>query len=483
MWARLLKANAAYALGSAANSAALLLLVPFLVNRLSVAEYGAWSLFEVAIVVLTTLILAGSDVGLMREYWFLDDDAQRQRLTGTVILGVLAWGTLLLGLFAALSGGAWALVPHRHSLSQLLLGSALALATAFCEALFNLLLSVFRIREQARTFALLASARMFGCVLFVAGAVQLGHSVNGALAGRLVAALLGVAAATAAARDAIRFSFDWSRLRRVLHYGLPILPASLAGYVLFASDRYILQRFATLEVVACYAFAYKIAAVLDTLITRPFGLDWSPRRFRIATEPNAEASYNAALLSYLSVCAAVMLGVLALTPSVYAWLAPPAYSAGQGIVPVLLLAYLVWGLSVPLNVGIMLKDKTRYLPRIGWCAAVICMGLNLLLIPRFGMWGAAWATLIAYAVSTTGIAWFSLKLYPIAYAWGPLAFVVLLLALGAAGLVGIDLLLEPQPWFARLLVRLLWVAALCGILGRRLLREQRAELQARSARA
>jgi len=68
MWRNLLKANLIYAFGNIANSAALFLLVPYLVNAFTPEEYGAWSIFEIAILFLNMLILTGLDVGLMREY-------------------------------------------------------------------------------------------------------------------------------------------------------------------------------------------------------------------------------------------------------------------------------------------------------------------------------------------------------------------------------------------------------------------------------
>lgn len=463
MWPRILKANAAYALGSAANGAALIVLVPLLVKRFSVAEYGLWSLFEVGILLLNMLLLAGTDVGLMREYWFDETPTRRRALAGTVLLGVAFWGAALGVVCAAASFWLreyWGL--------PLLQASALACGTALCEALFAVLLTLLRIREQALRYVLLASGRMLAFVGFAVVAVVLGGGVRAALAARLLAAIVGVVLALLWTRDALQWTFDRPAWLRVLHYGLPLLPANLAGYVLLASDRYFLERFASLELVACYAFAYKIAAVLDMFVTRPFALDWAPRRFRIASEPAPAAKYNAALLLYVFASSAVALAVWALTPAVYRWLAPPEYAQGQGLVPLLLAAYVISGLSVPLNVGIMLKDQTRKLPPIQWAAATVCTLLNLTLIPRFGMWGAAWATLIAYLLSTAGIAWLSARLYPISYAWGWLLGLCAMLAAGVFGMLCVDDWLPRAAWSFGWLFKLFWVAALCALVGRRL---------------
>src|SRR5438477_11230658 len=136
MWRRVLKANAAYAVGTAASAAALLLLVPYLINRLSPADYGAWSLYELTIQVLNMLMVAGLDVGLMRDYWLAPDDGRRAQLTGTVILGTGLWGgTLLVG------GGIVILAGANLFLHDQRLASLPALGTAWADSVLAVFLS------------------------------------------------------------------------------------------------------------------------------------------------------------------------------------------------------------------------------------------------------------------------------------------------------------------------------------------------------
>jgi O-antigen/teichoic acid export membrane protein len=436
MQSRTLKTNIIYALGSAANSAALLLLVPFLINTLSPAEYGVWALCEIGIVLMIMVVLAGMDVGLMRQYWFLKDDLERRRLTGTVLIAVSTWGLMLVG------GVAIALRVLNEYLFAAQIGLRidtviLVLAIGCAEAIFNLLLTLARIREQATWFLALSVGRM---VLFLAAAIvgaQFG-GIDGALLGRLLAIIPAIGVALIWLRGHISPAFVRPQFRHLLRYGLPLLPASIASYVLLASDRFILERFSTLEAVGIYAFAYKVATILDVLVNRPFALDWAPRRFKIAANSDAQDKFAEALLLYLFVAVGFSLLILAATPTIYAWVAPQRYAQGMGTVAIILAAYLVYGLSWPLNVGIMLKDQTRYLPIVSWLAALVCLALNIWLIPQYGMFGAAWATLISYAVYTCGIGWTSLQLYPIKYARSSLIYIGLgaLLGYGCLWMIG-----------------------------------------------
>lgn len=425
-----------YAIGNAANSAALLLVIPYLINTLTPAEYGAWSLFEIAIALLNLLILTGLEVGLMREYWFQDNEQQRKRLVGNTLMMTSAIGIVIVADGAGVVAGGidFDLPGAPHTL-------LLVLAIGWSEAIFTVFLTLFRIREQPITFITLSIGRMALFALLAIGLVESGFGLTGALGARLIATVSFITAGLIVGWRWIAWQLDRALIRRIVSYGLPILPANFAAYVLLAADRYIMQGVLSLESVAIYTFAYKIATVLDVLVTRPFALDWAPRRFKIATQPHPEQKYAQALLIYLWVALSFALAVIALTPLLYALIAPPAYWPAMDLVPVILLAYIIYGLSYPLNVGIMLKDRTRDLPVIGWIAACCSLALCFWWIPAFGIAGAAWATVVSYVVWTGLITLDSLRLYPLRYPW--------LLIGGMIGVSGIGyggLWLSAQWW-------------------------------------
>jgi O-antigen/teichoic acid export membrane protein len=191
MWTRLLKNNLIYAVGSIANSAGLFLLIPFLVNTLSPAEFGAWSIYEIIVLLLVILITAGMDIGLMRHYWFMNDEEERRRLGGTVLMAVTIWGLFLFILFCLgyqlISNSPLFNQFHVEEFSSTSL--LLVYQIGFFEALFTIFLAIFRIREQAVLFVLLSISKM---LLFIGGGIageKLTGNINGVLAGRLLAAI------------------------------------------------------------------------------------------------------------------------------------------------------------------------------------------------------------------------------------------------------------------------------------------------------
>jgi O-antigen/teichoic acid export membrane protein len=91
------------------------------------------------------------------------------------------------------------------------------------------------------------------------------------------------------------------------------------------------------------------------------------------------------------------------------------YWGGLEIVPIILFAYLLYGIYINLMAGIYIEKKTKYLPLITGVAAFINIICNFLLIPSFDLMGAAIATLISYFVMMAGIYYYSQKYYKINY--------------------------------------------------------------------
>ena len=74
----------------------------------------------------------------------------------------------------------------------------------------------------------------------------------------------------------------------------------------------------------------------------------------------------------------------------------PAYWTAWKVVPVIVIAYIIFSFQYFFNMGIYFEKKTHYLAYINMSNAGLNIGLNFALIPSFGMWGAALATLFCF---------------------------------------------------------------------------------------
>ncbi|MGH3049414.1 MAG: polysaccharide biosynthesis C-terminal domain-containing protein, partial [Gaiellaceae bacterium] len=77
--------------------------------------------------------------------------------------------------------------------------------------------------------------------------------------------------------------------------------------------------------------------------------------------------------------------------------APDRYSRAAGIVPIIALASAVYGIYTIVVSGTWYSLRTGSIPLVTAAAAAVNLGLNLLLIPHFGIKAAAWNTVAGFA--------------------------------------------------------------------------------------
>jgi O-antigen/teichoic acid export membrane protein len=101
----------------------------------------------------------------------------------------------------------------------------------------------------------------------------------------------------------------------------------------------------------------------------------------------------------------------------------PAYWSGLPIVPIVTLGYLFNGLYYVMLAPLMIDKRMTSVGVATWIGALINIGMNVLVIPRWGMMGAAWATCVAY-VAMSGAVWtLGRRTRDTPYEWGRLAVI------------------------------------------------------------
>ncbi|MBR5784936.1 MAG: polysaccharide biosynthesis C-terminal domain-containing protein, partial [Bacteroidales bacterium] len=105
------------------------------------------------------------------------------------------------------------------------------------------------------------------------------------------------------------------------------------------------------------------------------------------------------------------------------------FREGKEIIPILLMANLFLGVFYNLSIWYKLTNKTKFGAYIAIMGAVITLALNLILIPRIGYVGSAWATFLCYGFMMLISFILGQKYYPIQYNFKRLG-TYLLLAVG-----------------------------------------------------
>jgi O-antigen/teichoic acid export membrane protein len=202
------------------------------------------------------------------------------------------------------------------------------------------------------------------------------------------------------------------------------------------SDKYLMRFLLGKETMALYSASYKFGSLLLLLVIA-FRTAWQPFFLRIAKEEENPQRIYARVLTYFFLIGSfiVVTGsyfveyIVKLPLGGGRTLLGHAYWGGIIIIPLILTAYLFYGLYVNFTVGIYIKKKTQWMVLFTGLAAVANVGSNFYLMPRFGIMGAAVATLLSYVIMTLAIWIVNQRLYPVRYEYGRL-FIILIYLTG-----------------------------------------------------
>lgn len=258
---------------------------------------------------------------------------------------------------------------------------------------------------------------------------------------------------------AIRAGFDKVLWKKMLVYAGPLIIVGLAGIVDEMFSRAMLKYLLpgtpkeNLGQVGIFGANYKLAALI-TLFTQAYRYAAEPFFFRHANDKDAMRTQAEVTKWFTIAGAAGMLGIL-LFLDVVKYFIGEKFHGGLPVVPILLVANLLLGVYYNFSVWYRLKDRTGLGAWISVGGAVITIVLNLLLIPSFGYYGAAWVTLACYAFMSWATWITGRKHYPVPYQLGRMALYPVL----ALTLWGAHILLAPMlPLVALWAVRVVFMA-------------------------
>ncbi|MEM0991981.1 MAG: polysaccharide biosynthesis C-terminal domain-containing protein [Bacteroidota bacterium] len=216
--------------------------------------------------------------------------------------------------------------------------------------------------------------------------------------------------------------FDWTYWKQMMRYAFPLVIVGVAHILNEAFDRLIMPELLTGTAeeneiqLGIYGACYKLTMFM-TLFTQAFRYGAEPFFFRQRTADNAGQIY-AQVAKYFAIIGAIGFLAVLLYLDLFKQIVGDEYWVGLNIVPILLLANLFLGLYYNSSIWYKLIDETKWGAYISIFGATITILLNIILLPRIGYIGAAWATLACYFSMLT-ISYFLGQIkYPIPYAVG-----------------------------------------------------------------
>ena len=205
----------------------------------------------------------------------------------------------------------------------------------------------------------------------------------------------------------IKYSaFDFDLFKKMTSFAMPFLPSALLFVVIGFSDRWFIKYYLTLHDVGLYGAGYKLGSIMSLIVTG-FSLNWQP--YYLKKNHNNDNEFGK-IGSLVIVCLVVVLTLLSVSaPSIVRLSWNQHYLIGKefwdcvSIVPWVALGYFFYGIYVLQMPALFIKNKQNWSVCFWVLGAAFNIVGNIILVPRFGIVGAAISTSISYCVMMVAI--------------------------------------------------------------------------------
>ena len=411
-----------YAIGTFGVRAIGILLLPFYTRYLTPADYGVIGVASAVISIFLVLATLSLHASVTYLFFQAKGELERRRSIGAVWVG-LALSAVSLTIASDWLGDRFGSAFFREVPFEpyLRLAIWIALLTSFSLIPLNLLQAMERPRSYV---ALILVGTVVTTGLMIWQVVFREAGAQGYLRGMLLGGLFMLIPYLVVTLRNVRPNLDLQPLKFALVYGLPLIPHGLAAWLLELSDRVILERFVSLTDLGVYSLGYLLSSVIH-LLGAAINNAWVPYMFRrLADEGDSAKSDLAVFTTYYFVLISwSALGLALLSKVALVLLATKAYFGAASIMPWVIAGMVMHAMYV-IPVGFLFREKrTVPIAVASVSASLLNLGANLVLIPRYGIAAAAFATFLSYFVLLF-LVWLSARrVSPIPYEYPRLAIV------------------------------------------------------------
>jgi len=246
------------------------------------------------------------------------------------------------------------------------------------------------------------------------------------------------------------YRFNPALWREMIAYSAPLLVLGVAGIMnqtLYSILFPLLfpDKAQAMSQLGIYSANLKIAIVMVMFI-QAFRFAYEPFIFAKAKSRGDDRlqSYRDAMKYFVIFSMMIFLGVMFYMDILRNFI-DPGYFSGLKVVPVVMIAEFFFGIFFNLSLWYKLTDRTAYGMWFSLLGLAVTVALNVLLVPRYGYMGCAWASFACYGTMMAVSYAFGRVKYPIGYNVGRLTFYFFTAI--ALWMFAELIAIECRPWF------------------------------------
>ncbi len=454
--------------------------VPIYTRMLTTESYGVVTEFMAYIAVLQVVLVLGLETGCFR--FANKEGVDPRKVYSNALLTVFGVSAAFLACMIAFAGPiAGALGYAGYEAVIMYIGGIL-----FCDSVTAILFAKLRQERKALKFAILKTIKILTetgvnlllfywfpgfCVrrpgnfltAFVSPTPDFSYVIFAIFISCILCLLLFVPDLLK-----LRISLDRKLLRKMLAYSLPLMIAALPGIVNDFLDRILFRFFDTnadawRSSLGIFQAAVKISVIMNLFI-QMFRFAAEPFFFQRARDRHSKELYAIVFEFFTAFCGLIFLGVIFYI-DVLSFILGRDFRSGIGVVPIMLLSYMLLGLLFNVSMWYKLSERTNMAIWITLAGLAVTAVVNVVFMPRFSYWAAAFGHLASYLVMFIISAALGQKYYPIPYRWGRFLLLLGLMGLFYGVAYGLGAWLWPSAGihWAQLGVNTVLILLYCGI--------------------
>jgi len=413
---KLISHSAVYGIGNVLTKAVVFFLIPLYARKLQPQEYGIVGLLELVELFGKAILIFGLGQALLR---FINEYKSRHAehvLVSSFLTFLLLANFLVLGILFFIPA------PFVRQILVLTPDNVLyfryILIVIFSTIFQGIFLVILQAEEKTVWYALYTFTNFLLLVLLNIYKVGLrNEGILGIVQSKLYVSLLGLVIVSVFFVKRFKFNFSFTVLKEGLRYGFPLVFVATSLTVLTIADRYFLKIFRGMEEVGIYSMTYKFGMILNMVLITPFRTAFLPFIFRQSNRPDVKKMFRKYLTYFMYVGFILFLGLSLFAREIQLFVTTTEYLSGYILIPVITFSYFLFGIRMMFTAALGITKKTQVVAYSAVTGALLNILLNILLIPSYGMMGAAIATLLSYLfiTGTTYIA--AQHWYPINWDW------------------------------------------------------------------
>lgn len=391
-----------------------LALLPVFTYYLDPDDYGILAILTIVIGLMTALSETGSGWVISSNYYRLNENDRKELLFNQAFLEVclkIFWGLV----FWVFAQNILPLLITEYD-PKLLYYFKFLLIAFFLQIINSTVLSTIIIQKKGYLFALFQlSTWLFGVLASLYCLIILKLGILALFIGPLVGASPTFILQILYFRKSIRPKLRKKWLKEIMNIGFPAMPKAVSSFALSACDRFLIQRWLNLFTLGIYNHSLSYRALPD-MLNKSFNRSFTPEFMEKYTKSREISPFKPISEYWIALFLVMTMFFICYATELISILTHGKFVTAAPLVPLWFLGTLLVCYSGFYSKLILYFKKTRFFLYIGVTAGLANVGLNIVLIPNFGMMGAVAATLASILFTSLSYIFYAKKLSKVDFA-------------------------------------------------------------------